>query len=80
MFARHVVCAGQAMTKWRATQHVGVSGSVVNLESEVGMSTCNLRVCERSGGAGNVGREPIFHLVADAMRKSHASETTCIVP
>jgi hypothetical protein len=39
-----------------------------------------LRVCERSGGAGNAGREPIFHLVADAMRKSHASETTCIVP
>jgi hypothetical protein len=68
------------MPEWRTAQHIGMSGGIVDLEGEIGMSACNLRVCERSGCSGDVGGEPIFHLVADAMRKSHASETTCIVP
>ena len=57
-----------------------MSGSIVNFEGEVRVATCNLGVGKRSRGSGDVIDEPRLDVVADAMRKSHDTKTSGIVP
>jgi len=44
------------------------------------MAARNLCVREWGGRSVDVGHEPTLDVVADAMRKSHTTKTTCIVP
>jgi hypothetical protein len=57
-----------------------VASCVINLEREIRMSTRNLCVGKWSCCSVDVGDKPTLDVVADAMRKSHTTKTTCIVP